>query len=378
MDDRSGVARPSGEQVVSMIPYGRQNIDALDIAAVEQVLSSDFLTSGPAVVDFEQAIADYVGARYAVSFSSATAALHAACAVADLSPGDQVVTSPLTFIASSNCARYVGAQPALADIDPLTYNLNLDLVSSQARVVIPVHYAGLPVELGSYHNDSAWIIEDASHALGARSTTEKVGATTHSDMCVFSFHPVKPLTTGEGGMVTTNNPDLAEKLQRFRSHGIVRDEDPYTWLYNAKNIGYNYRLTDIQAALGLSQLKRLDSFIEQRNEIAMRYRETLVELPIILPPEAPTGALHGYHLFAIRVTDRSRVFRELRQAGIGVQVHYVPVHHHDVSSDIQLPTAGLPECETVYEGLVSIPIYPGLTMQDQKTVVRELAKAVNK
>ena len=376
MDDRSGITRPGGGQVISMIPYGRQNINAQDIAAVERVLASDFLTSGPAIVDFEQAIADYVGARYAVSFSSATAALHAACAVADLSPGDQVVTSPLTFIASSNCARYVGAQPALADIDPLTYNINLDLVNSQARAVIPVHYGGLPVELGNYQNDSAWIIEDASHALGARSTTEKVGATTHSDMCVFSFHPVKPLTTGEGGMVTTNNPELAEKLRLFRSHGIVRDEDPYTWLYNAKNLGYNYRLTDIQAALGLSQLQRLDSFIEQRNEIANHYRETLADFPVILPPEAPPGALHGYHLFAIRVNDRGRVFRELRQAGIGVQVHYVPVHHHDVSSDIQLPTGGLPECDAVYEGLISIPIYPGLTLEDQNTVVRELAKAV--
>jgi dTDP-4-amino-4,6-dideoxygalactose transaminase len=195
-------------------------------------------------------------------------------------------------------------------------------------------------------------------------------------MCVFSFHPVKPITTGEGGMVTTNDSNLAEKLRQFRSHGIVRSSDPDTWLYNAETLGYNYRLTDIQAALGLSQLHRLDSFVEQRNEIADRYRVLLADLPVVLPPAAPPGALHGYHLFAIHVPDRARVFRELRQAGIGVQVHYVPVHHHDVSSDIQLPPGGLPHCEQVYGGLISIPIYPGLSQADQDIVVREIAKAL--
>jgi perosamine synthetase len=361
-----------------MIPYGRQSIDASDIAAVEKVLASDFLTSGPAVTDFEEAVADYVGAGFAVSFTSATAALHAACAVLDLKSTDQVVTSPLTFIASANCARYVGAQPALADIDSQTYNINLDLVPSDARAVIPVHYAGLPVELSGFARDGRRVIEDASHGLGARSTTEKVGALTHSDMCVFSFHPVKPITTGEGGMVTTNNAEFAEKLRLFRSHGIVRDPDPNTWLYNAETLGYNYRLTDIQAALGLSQLHRLDSFVAQRNEIAERYRELLSDLPVALPPAAPAGALHGYHLFAIHVAQRARVFRELREAGIGVQVHYVPVHHHDVSKDIQLPLGGLPVCEQVYGGLISIPIYPGLSRADQDTVVQEIRKAVNK
>lgn len=361
-----------------MIPYGRQNIDSADIAAVSDVLNSDFLTSGPIVTEFEQAVADYVGARFAVSFSSATAGLHAACAVAGVGSGDSVVTSPLTFIASSNCARYVGAQPALVDIDPATYNINLDLIPPDARAVIPVHYAGLPVEISGLPKSKSWVIEDASHALGARSITEKVGATSHSDMCVFSFHPVKPITTGEGGMVTTNNADLAGKLEQFRSHGIVRENDPGTWLYNAKSVGYNYRLTDIQAALGLSQLKRLDSFIAERNAIADRYREELSEFPIVLPPAAPEGAVHGYHLFAIRVQDRARVFRELRESGIGVQVHYVPVHHHDVSEDITLPEGGLPACDSVYEGLISIPIYPGLSRTDQDTVIRKLAKAVSK
>jgi len=361
-----------------MIPYGRQSIDASDIAAVEKVLASDFLTSGPAVTDFEQGVADYVGAEFAVSFTSATSALHGACAVIDLKETDTVVTSPLTFIASANCARYVGARPALVDLDPRTYNIDLDLVPADARAVIPVHYAGLPVELSGLARNGRWVIEDASHGLGARSTTEKIGALTHSDMCVFSFHPVKPITTGEGGMVTTNNAELAEKLRLFRSHGIVRDPDPNTWLYNAETLGYNYRMTDIQAALGLSQLHRIDSFIAQRNEIAERYRELLADLPITLPPSAPNGALHGYHLFAIHVDQRARVFRELRESGIGVQVHYVPVHHHDVSKDIKLPVGGLPECEQVYGGLISIPIYPGLSRDDQDTVVKEIRKAVNK
>jgi len=361
-----------------MIPYGRQSIDASDIAAVEKVLGSDFLTSGPAVTDFEDAVADYVGAKHAISFTSATAALHAACAVTDLKPTDTAVTSPLTFIATANCVRYVGAQPALVDIEMSTYNIDLAQVPSSARAVLPVHYAGLPVELSNFAHVDQWVIEDASHGLGARSTSERVGATTNSDMCVFSFHPVKPITTGEGGMVTTNSADLAEKLRQFRSHGIIRDPDPNTWLYNAETLGYNYRLTDLQAALGLSQLSRLDSFIDQRNEIALRYRELLSDLPVILPPAAPEGALHGYHLFAIRVAERTRVFRELREAGIGVQVHYVPVHHHGVSSDIELPAGGLPNCEEVYGGLISIPIYPGLTQQDQDTVVTEIRKAVAK
>lgn len=359
-----------------MIPYGRQNIDASDLAAVEKVLKSDFLTSGPVVTEFEEAIADYVGAKFAVSFSSATAALHGACAVIELEETDKVVTSPLTFIASANCARYVGAQPSLADIDPQTYNLNLDLVPADSKAIIPVHYAGLPVELSRFKRGGRWVIEDASHALGAHSTTEKVGATRDSDMCVFSFHPVKPITTGEGGMVTTNNADLAQKLQRFRSHGIVRSPEPDTWLYNAETLGYNYRLTDIQAALGLSQLKRLDSFIAERNEIADRYRELFADLPVGLPPAAPNGALHAYHLFALHVPDRTRVFQELRQAGIGVQVHYVPVHHHGVSVDIQLPAGGLPHCEQVYEGLISIPIYPGLSAAEQEVVVHEIRKAI--
>lgn len=355
-----------------MIPYGRQQIDAADIAAVEKVLNSNWLTTGPSVTEFEDALANYVGARYAVTFSSATAGLHAACAVAGLGPGDIVHTSPLTFIASANCARYVGATPALIDIDEETFNIDIGKIDSTINSVIPVHYAGLPVELGAMPSRPALIIEDASHALGARSTTEMVGATMHSDMCVFSFHPVKPITSGEGGAVTTNNADYAQALMEFRSHGIKQSGDPLSWKYDAASIGYNYRMTDIQAALGLSQLEKIDRFIAERNEIAARYRLELADLPVQLPPEAPTGAMHGYHLFAIRVPQREQVFAELRHRGIGVQVHYVPVHHHTVSSDIQKAPGGYPNTEAVYDGLISIPIFPGLKIDEQTTVIKTL------
>lgn len=359
-----------------MIPYGRQQVDPADIAAVEKVLRSDWLTSGPAVTDFEDALAQYVGAEYAVTFSSATAGLHAACAVTGIGPGDTVHTSPLTFIASANCARYVGARPALIDIDPDTFNIDVGKIDSSVDAVIPVHYGGLPVELSSMVTRPRIVIEDASHALGARSTTEKVGATTHSDMCVFSFHPVKPITTAEGGAVTTNDSDLAQALREFRSHGIVPGTDPLSWKYNAATVGYNYRMTDIQAALGLSQLGKLDRFIGERNEIAARYREGLADLPLQLPPAAPEGALHGYHLFAIRVNQRAEVFAELRRRGIGVQVHYVPVHHHSVSTDIDIPPGGFPHTEAVYGGLISIPTFPGLTVDEQKTVMSTLKEVL--
>ena len=359
-----------------VIPYGRQHIDDSDIAAVEKVLRSNWLTTGPAVPAFEDAVADYVGAEYAIAFSSATAALHGSCAAAGLGPGDVVHTSPLTFIASANCARYVGATPALIDIDPRTLNLDVRQVDASVEALIPVHYAGLPMHLSHLPNRPRVIIEDASHAFGASSPDGPVGNCAFSDMCVFSFHPVKPITTGEGGMVTTNDPDLARALREFRSHGIVRSDDPYSWEYDAETLGFNYRMTDIQAALGLQQLRRLDSFIDERNAIANSYREALTGSPVVLPPEAPPGSRHGYHLFAIQVEDRHRVFRELREREIGVQVHYVPVHHHSVSSDITIPEEGLASADAAYARLISLPIYPGLTDQEQQFVTASLLKAV--
>lgn len=359
-----------------MIPYGRQHIDDGDIAAVVEVLRSDWLTTGPTIDRFETAVAEYVGAAHAVAFSSATAALHGACAAAGLGPGDVVATSPLTFIASANCARYVGAQPALIDIDPTTLNMDVQHIDGSLDALIPVHYAGLPVDLSYLPRRPRVIIEDASHALGAYTPHGPIGNCVHSDMCVFSFHPVKPITTGEGGMVTTNNDELADRLRRFRSHGIVRSANPHSWEYNAIDLGFNYRMTDIQAALGLHQLSRLDEFIDRRNALADRYRELLADLPITLPPSAPTGTRHGYHLFAIQVPERERVFTTLREAGVGVQVHYVPVHHHSVSTDIHIPPEGFPHADRVYAGLISLPLYVDLTESEQDRVVAELRAAL--
>lgn len=354
------------------IPYGRQSIHPDDVAAVDSVLTSDWLTQGPAVPAFEDAVAERVGARYAVAFSSATAGLHAATAVSGIGPQDVVHTSPITFIASANCARYVGARPALLDIDPDTWNIDTSLVDDHVESLVAVHFAGLPMELGNLPHRPKVLIEDAAHALGASSSAGPVGNCADSDMAVFSFHPVKPITTGEGGMVTTNSQALADALRTFRSHGIVRTDEPDSWEYDARSLGFNYRMTDIQAALGLSQLSRLDSFIERRNKLSERYRQLLQDLPVDLPPSATEGALHGYHLFVIGVDNRREVFRKLRESGIGVQVHYVPVHHHSVSSDIEVPPEGFPHSDSYYERAISIPLFPDLTNEEQDFVVDRL------
>jgi perosamine synthetase len=359
-----------------VIPYGRQEVTQADIDAVSAVLAGDWLTTGPYVTAFEEQVADYVGARFAIAFSSATAALHGAAHAAGLHAGDVIYTSPLTFIASANCARYVGAQPALIDIDPQTLNIDVARVDDSVQALVPVHYAGLPVELDKLPTRPRVIIEDASHALGAHTPDGPVGNCARSDMCVFSFHPVKPLTTGEGGMVTTNDPTLADALRAFRSHGINRTPTDEPWYYDAAELGFNYRLTDIQAALGSSQLTRLDAFIDRRNEIADSYREQLADLPVNLPPAAPEGYTHGYHLFAIQVANRAEVFRGLRDRGIGVQVHYVPVHHHGVSRDLVIPEGGYPAADAAYAALISLPIHTGLTTDDQTSVVASLRELV--
>lgn len=357
-----------------MIPYGRQSIDDSDIEAVVRVLRSDWLTTGPAVEQFERKVADYTGARHAVAFNSATSALHGACHATGLGPGDVVHTSPLTFIASANCARYVGARPALIDIDERTWNIDVSLVDENVSALVSVDYAGLPVDLAALAHRPRVVIQDASHALGAQTPDGPVGNCAHSDVTVFSFHPVKPVTTAEGGIATTNDDALADRMRRFRSHGIDRTARANAWEYDAIEVGYNYRLTDVQAALGASQLDRLDLFVSRRNEIAARYRDLLAALPVALPPAAPAGWVHGYHLFAIHVPHRDEVFARLRAAGIGVQVHYVPVHHHGVSVDIDVPSAGYPVVERVYSGLISLPIYPDLTEADQDTVVAALSR----
>ena len=346
-----------------MIPYGRQSINQDDINAVVTVLQGDWLTQGPTIEFFETAVAEYVGAEHAVAFSSGTAALHGAAWAAGLGPEEVAYTSPLTFMATPNAARYVGATPGLIDISPDTWNIDLTLLPEDADAAFPVHYAGLPVNLAQpgWTKRPRVVIEDAAHALGAHTPDGPVGNCVHSDMTCFSFHPVKPITAGEGGMVTTNNSDLAERLRRFRTHGIVRKPEKGGWYYEITDLGHHYRLTEIQAALGLSQLSRLDNFIASRHEIAHTYREQLSGLDIELPPEAPKGFVHGYHLFPVVVPKRTHAFDEFHRRGIRVQVHYVPVHRHPISTDLHNLDAEFPETDKVYKGLLSLPIHPGLT-----------------
>ena len=358
------------------IPYGRQTIEQDDLDAVADVLRGEWLTQGPSVEAFESAVADHVGARHAVAFSSGTAGLHGAAFAARLGPGDLLVSSPLTFMASVNCGRYVGASVGLVDIDPATWNIDLGAVPDEADAVVAVHYAGLPVDLTRFGRRPRIVIEDAAHALGAVTPDGPVGNCARSDLCVFSLHPVKPITTAEGGVVTTNDDELADRMRRFRSHGIERMPEHGSWYYEIAELGFNYRLTDLQAALGVSQLQKLDRFIARRNEIADRYRVLLADLPVTLPPAAPPGWTHGYHLFPVLVDDRARVFESLRAAGIGVQVHYVPVHHHPISTDIGLKPGDLPACDEVYDRLISLPMFPRLTDADQDRVVETLVTLV--
>jgi perosamine synthetase len=355
-----------------LIPYGRQSLNEDDRAAVERVLRGDWLTTGPNVPEFEDALALRVDAKFAVAFSSGTAALHGAAFAAGLGAGDLVATSPLTFMASLNCARYVGARPALVDIDAATLNIDLTRVSDKFAALVAVHYAGLPVDLRDLRGRPRIVIEDASHALGASTPDGPVGNCAHSDLTVFSFHPVKPITTGEGGMVTTNSRETAEILRRFRNHGIVPRPESGGWYYQIDDVGYNYRMTDIQAALGVSQLDRLSEFISRRNDIAERYRLLLRELPVGLPPIAPQGFRHGYHLFPIQVDNREVVFTELRERGIGVQVHYVPAHHHPINRDLGVKPGELSNCDAAYSRLISLPIFPELTDRQQDYVISAL------
>jgi len=358
-----------------VIPYGRQSIDDDDIAAVTRVLKGDWLTQGPHVAEFEDSIAARVGARHAVAFSSGTAALHGAAAAAGLGPGDVVATTPLSFVASANCARYVGADVVFVDIDPATLNLDPEAMPAHVDGLIAVHYAGLPMDLGKLSIRPRVVIEDACHALGASSPDGPIGNCARSDLCVFSFHPVKAITTGEGGAVTTNDAGLAESLRRFRSHGTVRKPGGGGWYYEMESLGFNYRLTDMQAALGTSQLTKLDRFIRRRRALADRYRTLLEDLPVQLPPEAPAGSVHPWHLFVVRTPDRRRVYGELRAMGIGVQVHYVPIYHHPLYAD-RVDRGAFPATEAAYEELLSLPLFPDMTEAEQNQVVELLASVL--
>jgi len=385
-----------------MIPYGRQDINQQDIDAVIAVLQSDWITQGPAIARFEQAVADYCGVTYAVAVTSATAALHIACLAADLGPGDWLWTSPNTFVASANCGLYCGAQVDFVDIDPNTYNLSVDALERKLivaeklgklpKIVVPVHLAGQSCEMvrirALAHQYGFTVLEDASHAIGAQYQGIPVGNCQFSDMAVFSFHPVKIITTGEGGMVLTNRADLYERLTRLRTHGITRDEQLMTapsqgpWYYQQLELGLNYRMTDLQAALGASQMQRLDPFVTRRRQLAARYDELLANLPVTLPWQHP-DSLSSWHLYVIRLRlshiqqSHCQVFEALRQQGIGVNLHYIPVHTQPYYQQLGFTWGDFPEAEQYYREAISIPLYYGLTEEKQTTVVQCLEKTLH-
>lgn len=377
-----------------MIPYGRQDITEADIAAVVEVLRSDFLTQGPMVPRFEQAVAGRCDAGYAVAVNSATSALHIACLALDLGPGDWLWTSPITFVASANCGLYCGAEVDFVDIDPRTINmcpsrLEEKLIAARhegrlPKVVIPVHMCGEPCDMAAIAELSRTygfrIIEDASHAIGARYKGEPVGNGTFSDITVFSFHPVKIVTTGEGGMALTNDPHLAQRMASLRTHGIIRDpslmtQEPHgPWYYEQLELGFNYRMTDIQAALGLSQLYRLDAYVDRRHDLADRYDDLLADLPLT-PPWRDPGSHSAFHLYVIRLAssqpanERRRVFEALRGWGIGVNVHYIPVHLQPYYRTLGFQAGDFPAAEDYYSEAISLPLYPAMDEAEQDTVI---------
>ncbi|WP_028573665.1 UDP-4-amino-4,6-dideoxy-N-acetyl-beta-L-altrosamine transaminase [Desulfonatronovibrio hydrogenovorans] len=413
-----------------MIPYGKQQIDQSDIDAVVEVLKSDFLTQGPMVPRFEQTIARYCGVGDAVAVNSGTSALHIACLALDLGPGDTLWTSPITFVASANCALYCGAKVDFVDIDPATYNMSPEALEEklkQAReskslpkVVVPVHMCGQPCNMEAIHalaqEYDFRVIEDACHALGGKYKQEPIGNCRYSDITIFSFHPVKIITTGEGGMAVTNDQTLAERMELLRSHGITRNVTtygsmgvresgskthpyahtpipPYTntpkhpyidtpkpaYYYEQIDLGFNYRMTDIQAALGISQMKRLDQFVARRSQLAARYDELLSDLPVTTPWQHPNGS-SAWHLYVVRLDlekmnlTRRQVFEYLRKKGIGINVHYIPVHTHPYYQAMGFEWGMFPESEKYYQEAITLPLFPAMTEKEQDRVVDALKR----
>lgn len=373
------------------IPYGRQSISEEDIQAVVDILRSDYLTTGPKVTEFERAVADYVGAEYAVAVSNGTAALHIACLAAGIESGDEVITSPITFAASANCVLYCGGTPVFADIKKDTYNIDPEdierKITPKTKAIIPVHYTGQPcemdviTEIARKHN--LIVIEDGAQVISGEYKGKKVGSI--SDMTTFSFHPVKPLTTGEGGMVTTNSKELYEKLKLFHTHGITREpellqkrEGP--WYYEQLELGYNYRITDIQCALGLSQLKRLDDFAEHRRKLAARYDKGFAGYEAIITPYQHPDCLSSYHLYMIQVPAaiRLEVFEELRKAGIGVNVHYIPVYKLPYYQAHGYADVCCPNAEAFYAGAITLPLFADMTEEQVDYVVERTIEIVEK
>lgn len=386
-----------------MIPYGRQEITGADIDAVVAVLRSDFLTQGPAVPAFEQAVARYCGAAHAVAANSATSALHLACLALGVGKGDRVWTSPISFVASANCARYCDSAVDFIDIDPRTGNISVDRLreklqqaranGSLPKVVIPVHLSGQPCDMAAIHalgrEYGFSIIEDASHAIGARYRNQPIGNCRYSDIAVFSFHPVKIITTGEGGMAMTNNVELAEKMALLRSHGITRDPARMTcepdgpWYYQQIELGFNYRMTDIQAALGISQLGRVDAYVSKRLALADRYDALLADLPLTLPvrDDSSRSSVHLYvirlQLDRIQVTHQA-VFCELRARGIGVNLHYIPIYAQPYYEAMGFARGTYPEADRYYASALSLPLYPALSDDAQGKVAEGLRAALGR
>ena len=364
------------------IPYGHQYIDDSDIKAVVEVLQSDWLTQGPLIERFEEAVAAHCHASYAVCVNSATSALHIACKTAGLSPGDTLWTSPNTFVASANCARYCGAEPDFVDIDPQTYNLSPSALEEKLtkrkapQVLIPVHFAGQSCDMQTIRQlmpEETIIIEDASHAIGGSYQGNPVGCCQYSDMTVFSFHPVKIITTAEGGMVLTNKKEYYEKLKQYRNHGIIKTGSPDPWMYQQNELGWNYRMPDLLAALGLSQLQKLDVFVKERNRLATRYNTLLSSFPITCPTLAD-NIYSSWHLYVIWVDPSIRrfLYDYLQAHGIGVNVHYIPVHTQPYYEQRGFQTGQYPNAEKYYAGTITLPLYYGLSDAEQDHIISTL------
>lgn len=380
-----------------MIPYGRQSINEADIAAVVDVLRSDWLTQGPAVPRFEHTVSDYCGARHGVAVNSATSALHIACLALGLGPNDRLWTSPITFVASANCGLYCGARIEFVDIDPNTFNLcpvalerKLQEAEREGRlpkVVVPVHMCGQPCDMAAIgalaERYGFSVIEDASHAIGGQYRARPVGAGVYSDITVFSFHPVKIITTAEGGMAVTNCDCLAERMTLLRSHGIIRDpalmdrEPDGPWYYEQIDLGFNYRMTDMQAALGVSQMARLDAHVARRHVLAARYDALLADLPVTTP-RRDANVHSAFHLYVILVPPAARnaVFQALRDAGIGVNLHYIPVHMQPYYRRLGFRSGDFPLAEAYYRAAISLPLYPTMTEAQQDQVIAKLREAL--